>query len=406
MHYKDTQMTLPEIARELGVDALVEASVMRAGDLVHVAAKLLRARPEEQLWAASYERSARDVLALHGEIARTVAEQVQVALKPEQLERLQQERTVDPEAYQAYLQGGYWYQKGTPAGFERSVPYYEQAVALEPDFVEALAGLANAYITLGCHGVRHPAEVYPRAQELLDKALQFDPDNAEALTALGHLVFEYVWDFPGAERLWRRAIDANPSYALARHMLGFGLMVFGRAEEGLPEVELAYKLDPLSPNLSADLTYLYLSNHQTERAWEQLQRTREMFPDWDYTTDFANYYASQGQYDKAIELTENAPDDYFVNWKLARLCTFYVAKGDTLEARNHLAALLAQADTAFVSPAMIARCYDRLGAADSALVWFERGFEIRDPGMRSTRDLLERDDPRFVAIAKRVGFEG
>jgi tetratricopeptide (TPR) repeat protein len=342
---------------------------------------------------------------LHGAVARIVAEQVQVALSDEQEQRLQETRPVDPEAYRLVALGTRQWNDGSPTGLEESVESYRQALALEPDYVEALAGLANAYAGLGCQGLRHPSAVYPEARRILNRALAMDPDNPEALAALAHMTWECDWDFEEAVRLLHEALDENPSYAFARHLLGFMLFQIGRPEEGLRELERAYALDPFSPRLSADLGWLYINAGEVARGERQLEWTRNEFPEWNDINLRIREARLAGDLDRAIALTDEFEPPHGAKYRLAARCGMYVAKGDTASARAALAALVAMADTSYVSPASIAMRYNRLGDVDQAVAWLERALEIRDPRLARFREMLDHEDPRVVAIGRRVGFE-
>ena len=271
--------------------------------------------------------------------------------------------------------------------------------------VGALAGLADAIITHGCYGISHPIDVYPRARKLIHEALELDPTNAEALTALGHMTWEFDWDFEESERLLRQAIELNPSYAWARHVLGWSLMIVGRQEEGRREIERGYELDPQSPNLAADLANLYRITGDEERSWQLLQTTTQRFPDWDPAYDLAAHHSWAGDHAKAIELIEGAPEVYGTSGRITTLCQWSAAAGDTIKAREYLAAVLSLADSVYVQPGRIAQCFGAVGDTENELFWYEEGLKIHDPWMSRLRGLLQREDPRFVAVAQRVGFE-
>jgi TolB-like protein len=244
--YKHTNKSLQEIARELGVDAVVEGAVERSGDHVRVTANLVQVDPERHLWAESYERDLRDVLVLQSDIARAIAREIRVELTPQEQARLSVYRPVSPEAHEAYLKGLYFWNQRTEEGLTKGLEYFQKAIELDPNYPQGYAGLADSYAVLAYRGYLAPQEAYPHARAAALKALELDDDLAEAHTALAAVTEMYDHDWVSAEREFKRAIELSPGYANAHHWYALHLDETGRMEESIAEIKRALELDPLS----------------------------------------------------------------------------------------------------------------------------------------------------------------
>ena len=243
--YKGTRKTLPEIGRELNVDALIEGSVLRAGQRVRITAQLVRAFPEQHLWARSYEGDLGDVLTLQGNVAREIAGEIKAALTPQDQARLSSSRKVDPEAYEAYLRGRHAWEQANGADLRRSIELYKQALARDPNYALAYAGMADSYTMLSDFYLP-PRDVIPQATEAANKAIALDDSLAQAHSALAAIHFFYDWDWPGAEREWKRAIELNSNFADAHHLYGQFLATMRRPAEAAVEIQQAERLAPFS----------------------------------------------------------------------------------------------------------------------------------------------------------------
>ena len=246
MRYKGSDKPLPEIARELNVDALVEGSVLRSGNRVRITAQLIGAVPERHLWANHYDRELRDVLALHSEVARAIAEEIKVAVTPEEKARLASTRPVNPEAHEAYLKGQYFLNKHTGEDLQRAIKFAPQAIEIDPGYAPAYALLASSYYEGGWWGAIAVSEARAKAMPAAMKALEIDDTLAEAHVALGSILMVIHWDWAGAEREFKRAIELNPNSALAHGEYSWYLIAIGRSGKALREAQRAQELDPLS----------------------------------------------------------------------------------------------------------------------------------------------------------------
>ena len=279
MQYKGTRKPLPEIARELNVDAVVEGSVLRFGNRVRITAQLIHAASDQHLWAKSYERDLGDILALQSEVARAIAKEVKIKLTPHQQARLTCARPVNPEAYEAYLKGRYYWNKFTEEGFKRSLEYFKQAIEKDPVYASAYAGLAESYATLGFFSTV-PKEAFQKAKEAALKALEIDDTLAQAHTSLGLSRLFYDWDRLTAEREFQRALELNPGYALTHHEYALYLMAMARLDEALVEEKRALELDPLSLRINTALGWVFYFARQFQQAIEQYRKTLELDPNF------------------------------------------------------------------------------------------------------------------------------
>src|SRR5437899_5583015 len=274
--YKDTKRPLPEIARELGVDAVVEGTVTRSGDRVRITAQLIDGRSDRHLWAESYERDLRDVLALQNEVSGDIAKEIQIKVTHPEKSLLASARPVSPEAHEAYLKGRYFWNKRSEEGVRKGIDYFEQATRIDPNYAVAYAGLAESYIVLNGYRFLPPTQAFPKAHAAALKALELDERLAEAHTSLGSYQWEYEWDKSGAEKEFRRAIELNPSYATAHAWYAEELAALGRGDQALAEIRRAREVDPLSLPISVVAGWILYVERDNDQAIDQFQRTLEL----------------------------------------------------------------------------------------------------------------------------------
>jgi tetratricopeptide (TPR) repeat protein len=245
MRYKGSRKSLPEIGRELNVDAVVEGSVLRSNNRVRINARLVQVASDRPMWAETYERDLRDVLALQGDVASAIAREIRIQVAPEESSQLASKRAVDPEAYQAYLKGRIAFSRFTPESLTQAVEYFNRAIALDPNYALAYAGLADSYIQLaGRHAPPH--ETMPRARAAIERALQLDESLGEGHSSLAQVKLFYEFDWPGAGAEFRRALELSPGSALIHQMSGLFLEAQGKADESLAEASRALDFDPVS----------------------------------------------------------------------------------------------------------------------------------------------------------------
>jgi serine/threonine-protein kinase len=410
MRYKKTDKPLPQIARELNVDALIEGSVLRSGDRVRVTAQLIGAVPERHLWARSYERDLRDVLTLQSEVAQAIANEIRIKVTPQVQARLARARPVSPEAHEAYLKGLYYRNLRTEDGLKKSIDSLQQAIEKDPGYALAYVGLADSYSVLTSWGLMAPREAYPRAKAAALKALELDETLAEAHASLGVVSNEYDWDWVGAEKEFKRAIELNPGYAFARHAYAEYLSQMGRHNEAIAEIKRAQELDPLSLAINAIVGYVFFHARRYDEAIAQYRSTLELnagfypahlFLGWAYEQQKL-YDEAISEYRKAIALEQGSPR------VAAYLALGYAAAGKRTEALKIISNLRQLSKQRYVSPYGIAQVYTALGDFDQAFAWLEKAYEERPYELLylkvDPRNDPLRSDPRFQDLLRRMNF--
>ncbi|MFP5287610.1 MAG: protein kinase, partial [Thermoanaerobaculia bacterium] len=302
MRFKSSSEPLPAIARELGVEIIVQGSVMRAGNRVRITAQLLRADPEQQIWARSYERDMRDVLTLQNEVARAISREIQVKLEPADERRLEKPRPVDPQAYDAYLKGRHAWNQRTAASFASALELFQEALRRDPKLALAHAAIADVYSFGPIFGFASPAEAFPQARKHAEAALQLDPDLADAYVSLGvvHLFADRDWDM--ADARLRRALALSPNNPMAHQLYSIYLVARGRRQEVLEQNRLHYELDPLSPTANVNVGVKAYEEGRKDEAIRHLQKAMSLAPGF-----FASYlrlsdlYRMEGKRDLELE---------------------------------------------------------------------------------------------------------
>jgi DNA-binding winged helix-turn-helix (wHTH) protein/TolB-like protein len=382
--------------RELGVEAVLEGSVQTDGDKLRVTTRLLRVGDGVALWAGKFDEKFTDIFTLQDSISQQVAQASVLSLSREERQLLTKRYTENVEAYRLYLKGRYFWNKRTPAALQQSLRYFKEAIETDPTYALAYAGLADTYALLVWQEQLPQKEFIPMAKAAAIKALQIDGTLAEAHTPLGFVKFWYEWDFAGAEREYRRAIELNPDYATAHHWYGEFLVLTGRADEGFRELKLAQTLDPLSLIISADIGKSFFFTRQQDRAIEQLQKTLEMDADFPLAHLFlAMAYEQKEMHESAItELQKEANPPGSRTIFKAVLGYIYGRSGRRAEALSILNDLKAPASSMEPAPAYkIALVYAGLGEKGQALAWLDRAKTQRDPFL-----IYAQTDPNFDSL--------
>ncbi|MGZ8831919.1 MAG: protein kinase domain-containing protein [Thermoanaerobaculia bacterium] len=404
MHYKDAKKTIPEIARDLNVDGVVEGSVLRSGNGVRILVTLIRARPEEkQMWSKTYERGLDGVLAIQSEIARAVASASKVALSSDEAVRLSKERRVNPAAYEAYVKGMFHVQKQTPEAARKGIEYLTQAVASDPADPFAYGGLALAYSTIG-HGPAAPPDAFIRANAAARKAIEIDDTLPEPHAALGAIALYHDWDWPKAERELRRALELNANFAHAHRDYAWFQQIRGHLDDAIAEMNRAKNLDPLSPMYPRELAWLYRSRGRIDDAIREGRNAVELDPNLGIGHRFlAQVCSERGLHDEAIAAAQRAVALQPV-FRYA-LAYVYARAGRRSEAEKILAELEASKPAPIFGWGL-AEAYTALGRNDDAFRWLEKGMEWRFSWMPS----IDGDpalaplhgDPRYQALVRRL----
>jgi TolB-like protein/DNA-binding winged helix-turn-helix (wHTH) protein/Flp pilus assembly protein TadD len=410
MAYKGARKPLPEIARELNVDAVVEGSVLRAGDQVRITAQLIEASTDKHLWSQSYEGELRDTLALQNRVARAIADQIQISLNPREQAALKSAKVVNPEAYVSYLKGRYFWNKRSAESLKAALAYFNQAIDEDPAYARAYSGLADTYALLGDwqYAVMTPKEALPKAKAAAIKALELDSALGEAHNSLAFCLDGFDWAFDSAGKEFLRSIELNPGYATAHHWYAWHLALLHRYDEALVEMKKAASLDPLSLVINADLAELLDLAHSYDESIQQSRKAIEMDPNFALAhNQLGQAYIQKHMYDdavaelrKAVQLSGGSPTC------IANLARAYVVSGERSEAVKLLADLKKRSDPGYSNASEIAVIYASLGDTDQAMNWLEKGYEERfNPGvlLRPGFDPL-RSDSRFQDLVRRIGL--
>jgi TolB-like protein/DNA-binding winged helix-turn-helix (wHTH) protein len=388
MHFKGSKETLPQIGRELQVDAAVEGTVTRAADRVRITAQLVEARSDQHLWAKSYERDLKDVLALQDQIAKDITEQIRGKLTRQERILLVQAHPVDPEAYDAYLRGSYWENQLNEAGYKKACDYFQKAIAIDPGYALAYVGIARCQDT------------FDKFRDFVIKALSLDPSLADAHTRLATIKLFSDWDWPGAEAENKQAIALNPNYAPAHLWYGTYLLTMGRLDEAMAEIELAHDLDPYDAFTTVRLGEVLYHARRYDEALRVLQRGSEMHPDaFGFYWDMADIYEQKKMFAEAVAAHQHELS-LRKDPRVAALAEAYRQSG-------YRGYLLKQAEQA-ENPAYAAHIYAQLGDEPRAIAALEVAYNKREPGILFIRTAPElesiRSSPRFRELVRRIGF--
>lgn len=406
MHYKNTNLTLPEIAGELNVDAVIEGAVQRSGSRVQVTVKLIRVQSDAPVWAKVYERNTSDLLAMQSDLTQAIVGEIKVHLTPEERQHIAVTRPVNSKAYDAYLLGNYHANLRNPAAMEKAIEYFHRAIWIDPNYAQAYAGLANVYIERGVWagvGIGREADLV-RTNTL--KALELDGDLAEAHELLGSIHFQYDWDWERAEAEFKRAIALNPNLPGAYARYAFYLQTMGRQEEALAAVHHAVELDPLSASYICDEGRILYRARQYQKAIAQYQRALELDPGYaPVPWRMSDAYEQVGEYDQALawaDRYQQASGDPRLSLRLqARILG---RTGKRREAEEKLRTIEKRSKPGG-DEQFLAATYCVLGHPDQAIAQLEKGaqthsilpFAFVDPQFDSLRS-----DPRFQQLLRRV----
>jgi tetratricopeptide (TPR) repeat protein len=409
MLYKGAKKPLPQIARELGVDAVVEGSVQRSGDQVRIDAELIRASNDRLLWARSYERHLQDILTLQSALAKAIVSEVRVKVTPQEQALLTRSYAVDPQAQEAYLLGLYYWNKRTAEGLTRSIAYFEEAINKDPEYALAYAGLADAYHALPELTAVSNAEAFPKAQTAALKALALDRSLAEAHSALAMVKEDYGWDWTGAEQEYKLAINLNPGNSPTRTLYSNLLLEEGRLPEALSEARAALQLDPLSVLANDNLAAVLYFSGDYDKSIAQSRKTLEFDPrSPEAHRHLGLGYAQKGLATDAIrELQEAVTLSQGSDEALAELAYVLAVSGD----RNRALAILqrlAHSASGHVSQYHLAIIYAGLGEKERSFECLQRAVKDRSPGVVhlkvSPLFVNLRSDIRFHQLLRAMGL--
>ncbi len=406
-HFKSAPENLPQIAKQLGVAHILEGSVQKANDQVRVNVQLINALTDAHLWADTYDRKLTDIFAVESEIAKTIAETLQARLTGSEKSSIAKTPTVNPEAYELYLKGRFFWNKRSGTDLRKAIDYFERAIAKDPNYALAYVGLADSHLLLSSYASVSPRESLPPAKAALKKALSLDDSLAEAHASSG-LLATLELDLQRAIDELQRAIKLKPNYATAHHWLSLGFTTLGQFDPAILEAKRAVELDPLSLIINADYGWVYFNGHRYDEAEAQVRKTLEIDPNF----FLAHYYLGavlqfKGHVAQAVPEFQKAFDLNGDPYSRAMLGQGYARNGQPGEARKVLASLNEEAKSKYVAPYALALVDTALGDKERAIEELERAYQQGDTNylfVIKTDPLLDslRGHPRFDALVQKI----
>lgn len=411
MQYKGSNKTIAQIAQDLNVDAILEGSVMRIGNEVRITTELVDARHDRTLWGKNYEGDLSDVIALQSDVAQAVVREIKITLTPQEKVVLAKTQKVSPAVYDTYLRGQFYLGERTPEALQRAVAQFEKAVSLDPNYALGYAGLADGYGLLGLYDVYPVKEIIPKAKAAALKAIQLDDTLAEAYTSLAWITWSFDWDWDGAERFYRRAIQLAPSYASAHQFYALYLASMGRRQESFSEIKRAQTQDPLSPIIQSNVAWCYYLARDYESAIQQARSTLDLHPDFAVAHEYLGQaYAEESRTREAVaefqKLLAALPKDPSGKSFLAYA---YGRAGNSAQALAEIRELEQRSTGTLVPAYDLAIAYAGLDDQATVLQWLERSYEQRDGHLVNLKvhpafDRLHTN-PEFHKFLRRMGLE-
>lgn len=412
MQYKGARKDTRQIGRELGVDYILEGSVRREGERVRITAQLIQVKDQTHLWAKDYDRNLRDILALQSDVAGAIAREIKLKLTSEETARLANIPPLNPDAYELYLKGRYFWNKRTEDGFVRAIKYFEQATVLDPNYAQPYAGSADAYALLGSMPNLEISrgEAMPKAKAAALKALQLNDSLAEAHTSLAFVEMQYEWDWPGSEKEFKRALKLNPNYATAHQWYAVWLMSQGKKGAALEEERRAQEADPLSTIIKTDSAQLLVYAGRYDEAVQQAQRALEIDPGFflghvylgEAYTAKKEYQAATSEFQKALAISNGNV------WASSAIARTYALAGQRRKSEASLRDIVHTAKNREDLALQLAAVYAAQGENDQAFAWLERAYQRREGGLIllnvGTGFQSLHVDPRFADLDRRIGL--
>lgn len=410
--YKEVTKPFADIGRELGVNKILEGSIQKETDKIRVRVKLVDVQSNSLVWSEHFDRNMSGVFALQDEISLAIVNHLKLKLLGGERGKLTKQYTEDTEAYNLYLRGRWFWNKWTADDIKKAMFYFREAISKDSTYALAYAGLADAYGTLSFYGPMRPEEAYPIAKELIVKALELDPELPEAHTVLAYIKTYWDWDWEGAERNFRKAIELNPNYITAHHLFAYFLVQVGHYEEALREIQKALELDPLNLIAIRTVGDMYYHSRQYEKAIPYFLKTIEMDSTFNYAHfNLGGVYRELGRYEEAlIEFQKE------VNLKsgaelaaLANVGAMYARMGNVKKAKTILNILNERSKKEYVPPTLISYTHFALGELDTGFEYLYRAFSTRDVWLVSLKFYHEfdpiRNDPRYFDLLEKLDLE-
>ena len=414
MLFKDSKKSLPEIARDLRVNGIIEGSVVRSNNKVRINAQLIYAPTDAHIWAKSYERDLSNIVELQGEVARAIAEEIRATLAPEKEKGAISKRAVDPEVYQLYLKGRYYWNRRTADSLRKGMEFFMEAIRRDPGFALAYAAQADFYSLCGYNNMMPTMEACSKAKAAAQKALEIDDTIAEAHALLADISYVYEWNWAAAEKGFKHALELNPNYATGRQWYAGYLASVGRVDEALVQIKRAQELDPLSLIINAGVGLHLYDARRYDEAIEQLQKTIELEPNFVPAhawlgmvyTKKSKYQEAILEFQTAMKILGDKPEDS--EDIMALMGYTYAVSGNRKEALNILSALKEMAKQHYVSSEYIALVYAGLGDKDAAFEWIQKAIDERAGWVARLKiePLIDnlRSDPRYKEMLRQIGL--
>jgi len=412
MGYKNGQLRLDQIGKELGADYVLEGSVRRDSQQVRITAQLIQLKDQTHVWARQYDRELNNLLVLQGAIAQEIAAEIQRTLGDRSAMHWAHQASASPrtyEAYDLYLKGRYFWNKRTQQGFEQAIGCFQQAVAKDPEFASAYAGLADSYVLMSAYSLAPISDTMTKARTAAQRALQLDDSLAEAHTSLALIAQNYDWDWATAGREYQRAIQLDPNYPTAHHWYAEHLALEGHFEEAMPEIERARRLDPLSLIIATDQAAILYFSRQYDRAIERFRTVLDMEPNFPRAHMLIYAYVEKGRFADALADAEVWGRYEDTPWVLALRAYIYGRSGEMAKARQAVAKLQqTYGRQRQLDPTPMAVAELGLGNRDRALAWLHEAYLKHSSALTAlkvdpTYDPL-RGDPRFQELLKAINL--
>jgi TolB-like protein/Flp pilus assembly protein TadD len=406
MAFKGTKTTIPEIARRLNVQYVLEGSVRKAGNSLRITAQLIDARSDAHIWAEKYSGTLDDVFDIQEKVSRAIVDALELNLAPKEKPR----RAINPEAHEAYLRGRFYWNKRTGSDLRRAIQYFDQAIAKDPGYALAYAGLASAYVVIADWASLPPKEVTPKAKAAANRALELDDALAEACAVLGLIKGDFEWDWAAAESELKRAIALDPSYPTAHQWYSNTLRHLGRFEECLAEIRRAQELDPLSLVISLNVGVIFGWMKRYDEAIDQYRKIKDLDPSFPWVhSSLAVVYEMQGRLDQAIGECQRGIDVLGrIPVYISYLGYLYALTGKKREALSLLNELLKLDHQGYCVSLDVALVHYGLSDTNKAFEWLERAYRQRDAALADIgvdpQWARLRSDPRFAALLKKIGL--
>lgn len=412
MRYRDSEKSVPEIAKELNIDALVEGSVIRDGNKVRVVAQLIGAFPERHIWAQTFDRDLDDLLSLYSEVAQEIANEIEIAITPQEKMRISDNSKVNPDAFEAYLKGKYHADNKSEHGLLTSLKYLQTAIELDSTFAEAYAWLAYTYVEIGNFGIQSSKDTYPKALEAAEKALILNDNLVFAHAVIGRVKMVYDYDWKSAEQAFQKALEINSNSELSMEWYADYLFATGKNNESLDLLKRSIDLDPFSTSSILHLGQFYLMNGQYDLAIEEINTVIELDPNFMFAYILLGAaYAEKGMFDEGIALVNKAENlsggsNYLITMALGLI---YMKSGETEKTLEHVRELESLSALNSTVTIWIAVIYAALDKKDLALLWLEKSYEERSNNLFLLNSYVEfeslKSEPEFINLRRKIGLD-